>query len=201
MLVGFAAGIAVQVELLKPGIKFVNLSTWSQLVMLHALATPISLIVICLSTISLVRHRNTLGQWAIWLGFCTVPVLLGILMTVIAQPLGNTLTDTIYITTQRHAYGTAILLVALGGLSALSKIKLKTIPLKISFCFAFLITTSGVILTVMQARLSLIGMPRGYIDYPNEFALFQFYASVAAITCFCLSALYVILLWGHKIKK
>lgn len=107
----------------------------------------------------------------------------------------------IEVTANRHAYGTAVLLVALGGLSALQRVKFESLSLKISFGFALLITVSGVALVLLQAQLGLYGLPRRYIEYPIEFAPLQFYSSIAAITCFFLSAFYVILLWRHSNKK
>jgi len=178
-------------------------SFWPQLISLHAWATAISLVVICLSTISLIRHRSTLGHWAVWLGVCTVPALLGVSMHFMhATATANSyLADTVYLTAYHHAYGTAVLLVALGGLTALKKMKSGNFSLKISFVFALLITISGVVLTLQQAGLGLNGMPRRYIDYPHEFAQLQFYSSIAAIACFSLAAIYVIILWRHSDKK
>lgn len=204
LLVGLAAGIIGQIELLKPGILFMSPLLWSPILSLHAWATPVSLLVICLSTISLIRNKTTLGQWAVWLGFCTVPLVFGVLINEVlanAQPPKNFIADTVYLTANRHAYGTAALLVALGGLSALQKVRSKTLSLKISFGFAFLITSSGVALALLQAVLGLQGMPRRYLDYPHAFAQLQFYSSIVAIACFIMSAIYVILLWRHSDKK
>ncbi|MDB2439917.1 hypothetical protein N9W89_14485 [Hellea sp.] len=204
LLVGLACGLAGQVELLKPRVSFMSPSLWPKLLTLHIWATAISLVVIVLSTISLIRDRTALGQWAIWLGFGAVPLLFGILINLTlanVQSPQSALEDTVYLTANRHAYGTAALLVALGGLSALQQVKFKSLSLKVSFGFALLITGSGVALALLQALLGLNGFPRRYIDYPIQFAPFQFYSSVAAITCFFLSANYVILLWRHSNKK
>ncbi len=204
LLVGFACGLAGQVELIKPRVSFMSPSLWPQLLTMHVWATAISLVVICLSTVSLIRDRNTLGQWVIWLGFATVPLLFGVLINLMlasVQSLDSYITDTTLVTANRHAYGTAVLLVALGGLSALQSVKFESLSLKISFGFALLITASGVALAFLQLQLGSHGVPRQYIDYPIEFAPLQFYSSVAAITCFFLSGFYVILLWRHSNKK
>jgi len=201
MLIGFTTGIIAQVELMKPGISFMSEAFWLQLIDLHAWATTISLIAICMSTISIIRHRITLEQWAVWLGFSAVPVLFGLymhLMQINARVENNYLTDTTYLTACRHAYGTAGLLAALGGLSALKKMKFENLSLKTSFGFALLITTCGIALSILQASLGVFGMPRGYIDYPIGFAQLQFYSSVAAIACFSLSIIYLFLLWRHS---
>jgi len=204
LLVGLACGLAGQVELIKPRISFMSPTIWPQLLTLHIWATSISLVIICLSTISLIRDRKTFRQWGVWLGFGTVPLLLGALINLMlanVQSPDSALKDTVLITANRHAYGTAVLLVALGGLSALQRMKFESLSLKVSFSFALLITISGVLLVLLQASLGLNGVPRRYIDYPIQFAPLQFYSSVAAITCFCLSAFYVILLWQHSNKK
>ena len=204
LLVGLACGLAGQVELIKPRISFMNLSLWSRLLTLHVWATVISLVVICLSTISLIRDRTTLGQWAIWLGFGTVPFLFALFMNLIlinAQSPDSFLTGTYFVTANRHAYGTAVLLVTLGGLSAWQRVRFESLSLKISFVFALLIAGSGSALAFLQYQLGLLRMPRKYIDYPIEFAPFQFYSSVAAIVCFFLSAVYVMLLLWHSDKK
>jgi len=204
LFIGFASGIAGQVELMKPGISFMSPSLYSQSLALHAWATSISLLIICLSTISLILDRTTLGQWGIWLGFCAVPLLFGALINLtlanIASPK-SVLQDTFYLTANRHAYGTAGLLIALGGLSALQSVRFKRISRKISFAFALLIASSGLALSFYQTQLGLFGMPRGYVDYPIEFTQLQFYSSVAAIACFSLSVFYIIILWRHSDNK
>jgi len=196
----------MQVELLKPGILLINPSLWSSLLKLHIWLTSISLVTVFLCTISLIRHKTTLGQWAVWLGFSTVPIVFGVLiyLTLLRVQVDSALVDTVYLTAHRHAFGTALLLFALGGLSALTTIKFENLSLMISFAFALLITLSGIVLTVLQANLGLMGMPRRYADYPNVFAPLQFYSSIAAIACFSLSAAYVILLWrsaGNSLEK
>jgi len=204
LLVGLACGLAGQVELIKPRISFMSPSLWPPLLTLHVWGTAISLVVICLSTISLIRDKTTLGQWAIWLGFGTVPLLFGLLINLMltnVQSPDNYLTDTYLVTANRHAYGTAVLLVGLGGLSALQRVRFESLSLKLSFVFALLIAGSGVALTLLQAQLGLNGLPRRYMDYPSEFAPLQFYSSVAAIICLFLSAAYVILIWRHSDKK
>jgi len=204
LLIGFASGVAGQVELMTPGIAFMRPSLWTGILTLHMWATPISLAVICLSTISLIRDRTTFGQWAVWLGFCAVPLLFGALISLVlanAQSSQSLLGDTVYLTANRHAFGTAALLVALGGLSALQKVKSKNVSLRMSFGFALLITSSGVAMVFLQTLLGMQAMPRRYIDYPQAFAQFQFYASFAAIACFSFSAIYVILLWRCSDEK
>jgi len=204
LLIGLAAGLAGQIELMKPGISFMSPDLWIKILPLHVWATAISLILISLSTISLIRDKAALGQWAIWLGLGAVPLLFGLLINLMlsnVQSHDSYLTDTTFLTANRHAYGTAVLLVALGGLSALQKVKFKSLSLKFSFGFASSITFSGVAFVFLQVRLGLHGLPRRYIDYPIEFAPLQFYSSVAAIACFFLSAVYVILLWRHSDKK
>ena len=132
-----------------------------------------------------------------WLGFCLVPILLGALLQVMLKNAGtgSYLSDTLYVTAYRHTLGVAVLLVALGGLSAMNKMKQKTVSLSISIGFAVLITASGTALTILQASVGLNGIPRRYIDYPDEFAQLQFYSGIAAITCLALSAAYVVYLW------
>ena len=204
LLVGLACGLAGQIELIKPGIFFLSPLLWPRILTLHVWMTAISLVVIFFSTASLIRDRTTVGQWAIWLGFGTVPLLVGLLINLMltnVQSPNSALTDTYFATANRHAYGTAALLVALGGLSALQRVRSESLSLKISFVFALLITGSSVALALLQSQLGLHGFPRRYIDYPIEFAPFQFYSSVAAILCFFLSAVYVILLWRHSDKK
>jgi len=68
MLSGFAFGIIGQGELLRPGIAIISPELWIKILPLHVWLMAISLVIICLSTISLIRDRTTLGQWAIWLG-------------------------------------------------------------------------------------------------------------------------------------
>jgi len=204
LLLGFVCGFVGQAELMTPGVSFLSDSLWVQILPLHIWATAISLVVICLSTFSLILNRKTFGQWAIWFSFAAVPTLFGILINVVLANVDSPdsyLTDTYYITANRHAYGTAVLLVALGGLSALQRVRFESVPLKISFVFALLITSSGVALALLQAQLGLNGTPRRYIDYPVEFAPLQFYSSVAAMACFFLSAVYVILLWRYSNKR
>lgn len=204
LFIGLLCGLTGQVELMKPRVSFLSESLWPQLLTVHVWATAISLTVICLSTISLVRDKTTIGQWAIWLGFAIVPILFGVLINLVlanAQSPNNFLADTVYITANRHAFGTAGLLFALGGLSAFQTVNFERFPLKISFAFALLISGSGVALAVLQCILGLNGLPRRYIDYPVEFASFQFYSSIAAISCFLLSAVYIILLWRHSYKR
>jgi heme/copper-type cytochrome/quinol oxidase subunit 1 len=203
MLLGFAAGIATQLELLRPGVLFLDAHIWSQIVTLHVWATIISIVVICLITIPLIRHKKTLWQWIVWLGFSIFPLLYGFLVTLIFNnaPSDTLLEDTVFLTANRHAYGTAALLAALGGLSALQRVRLKNLSLKVSFAFALFITGSGVLLAIYQSQLGLFGMPRGYNDYPREFAQVQFYSSLAGIACLSLSTIYVILLWRCSDKK
>ena len=201
LLIGFGAGLAGQVELLKPGISFMSPERWSQILPLHVWATTISLVVICLSTISLIRNKTVLRLWAIWLGFAAIPFLSGALIHLLLANAGGPesyLSDSYFMTANRHAFGTAVLLVALGGLSALQQVMFKSVPLKISFVFALLITGSGVAAAYLQASLGLNGLPRGYIDYPAQFAPLHFYSGVAAIACIFLSASYVIFLWRQK---
>ena len=199
MLVGFAAGVTGQVELLKPGISFMSKSFWPKLLTLHVWATSISLVAICLSTISFIRYKTTFGQWGVWLGFGIVPFAIGALMYLVLaktrQPDG-VLLDTTYASAYRHAFGTLVLLIALGGLSAWKKTKAANLSLTVSFAFALSITITSVTLVILQARLGLMGMPREYIDYNPVFASFQFYSSIAAIACLSLSAGYVFrLMW------
>ena len=157
MFIGFAAGISMQIELLKPGISFLNQSIWPHLITLHIGATTISLLVICVSTIPFIRHKETLGLWGIWLGFSLVPILLGTLLQAVLKNAGtdSLLSETLYVTAIRHAVGIAVLLAALGGLSARAKMKSKTISLKFSFIFASVITVSGAALTILQASVGI----------------------------------------------
>jgi heme/copper-type cytochrome/quinol oxidase subunit 1 len=204
LFIGLLCGLTGQVELMKPRVSFLSESLWPQLLTVHVWATAISLTVICLSTISLVRDKTTIGQWSVWLGFAIVPILFGVLINLVlanAQSPNNFLVDTVYITANRHAFGTAGLLFALGGLSAFQTVNFERFPLKISFAFALLISGSGVALAFLQSIVGFNGMPRRYIDYPDAFAPFQFYSSISAIACFCLSVIYLILLWRHSYKK
>jgi len=204
MLFGFTTGIITQVELMKTGTSFMSQSVWSLLLFLHVWATTIALVAILLCTISFIRHRATFGQWAVWLGFCTVPVLFGILLHFIyisAQAEDSYLEHTTFLTAYRHAYGMTVLLAAIGGLSALKKMKCPNLSFKTSFGFAFLITTSGITMTALQAGLGLNGLPRRYIDYPYAFAHLQLYSSIAAIGCFSFSTIYIILLWRLSDEK
>lgn len=202
MLIGLASGIFVQVEHLQPGVQFMNASIWYKLVSLHAWTLSISLIAILLGTLSLVRNKTTLGLWAIWVGLSAVLLLFGgviHLTQMNAQP-DSALLDTVHTTAYLHAYGTAILMVALGGLSASKRVKLKTMSLKIPIIFGLLIAGSAVVYILLQAGLGLNGMPRRYIDYPQAFAPLQFYSSIAAIACLSLSVVYVIFLWQYSNK-
>lgn len=204
LFIGLACGLIGQVELMKPRVSFLSETLWPQLLALHIWATAISLLVICLSTISLIRDKTTIGQWAIWFGFALVPILFGVLINLVlanAQSPDNFLTDTVYVTANRHAFGTAGLLFALGGLSAFQRVEFEGLSLRVSFSFALLISGSGVALAFLQSIAGLNGMARRYIDYPDVFAPILFYSSIAAIACFVLSAVYIILLWRHSYKK
>jgi len=204
LLIGLICGLAGQVELIQPRVSFMRPSLWPHLLTLHIWATTISLVVICLSTFSLIRDRTTFGQWAIWLGLGILPFLLGVvinLMLTNVETSNRFLMDTVLVTSNRHAFGTAALMFALGGLSALQRVKFVGLSFKISFVFALLIAASGFILSLLQSRLGSYGLPRGYIEYPIEFAPLQFYSSVAAIACFILSVIYVIVLWQHSDDK
>ncbi|WP_026942900.1 heme-copper oxidase family protein [Hellea balneolensis] len=204
LFVGFASGLVGQVELMRPGISFISPELWTKILPVHVWAMIISTAVIVLSTISLIGDRTILGQWAIWLGFSTIALLCGALLNLAlsnVQSPDSFITDTYFITANRHAYGTALLLVALGGLSALQKVKFESLPLKTSFVFALLVTSTGIALAFLQSQLGLYGLPRQYIDYPNEFASLQLYSSIAAITCCLLSVVYIIILWHHSNKK
>lgn len=202
MFTGFAAGIILQIELLKPGISFLNQSIWPHLITLHIWASAISLLIICLSTLSFLRQKETWGLWSIWLGFSIVPILFGVLLQLMLKnsPPNNYLSDTLFTTAYRHAFGIAVLLAALGGLSAASKMKRKMISLTVAFGFAGLITAAGTILIVLQARVGTNGIARRYIDYPVEFAALQFNSGIAAIACLSLCAAYVVYLWRCPVK-
>jgi len=198
MLIGLTTGFLGQIELLNPGILFLSLDSWSTLLGIHAWVTSIALVVICLSTISIIAHRAAAARWAVWIGFAVIPFLVGVISSVMlknAKAPDSYLFDTVYTTASQHAYGVAALSVALGGLSALATVKSKTLPSKVSFVFALLIAGSGVILTILQVSLGLNGLPRRYLDYPQEFAQLQFYSGVAAIASLIFSAIYIILLW------
>ena len=199
LMLGLTAGTIIQIELLKPGILLLSeTAAYSYLLPAHIWLTSISLLVIFASTISLIRQGSTLGHWAVWLGGALFILILAgapLQLTLSRLPSDTYLADTYYLTASRHAYGIAFLLASLGGLTALIKIKVKTFPLKISFGFASLITLSGSALTILQAGLGQNGLPRRYIDYPEQFADPQFYSSVAAMACFGLSVIYIIMLW------
>ena len=167
MLIGFSAGIIAQVELLKPGISFLNRSIWPTLLTLHIWATSISLVAACLSTISFIRYRITFGQWGVWGGLAIVPFAMGALLYYLLknQPDGGFIMNSTYPTAVRHAFGTVVLLIALGGLSAWKKTRVANLSLKISFAFALLIMVTGVTLAFFQGRLGIMGMPQKAIDY------------------------------------
>lgn len=204
MFLGLAAAIATQLELMMPGVSFLNASIWSQMVTFHIWATILSIVVIGLMTLPLIRHKKTFGQWTVWLGFSIIPLLYGLLITLVidkAQSQPSFIADTLLLTASRHAYGTAALLATLGGLSALQKVRLKSISLKVSFLFAPLIAGSGTLFAISQTQLGVFGMPRRYNEYPQEFAQVQFYSSLTGIACLSLSAIYLILLWRCSDKK
>ena len=204
LLLGFICGLIGQVELMKPRVSFLTETIWPQLLFVHMWATSISIAVISLGTISLILDKRTLGQWAIWIGFAVIPFLFGLLINLVlanVQTANNYIIGTVYVTANRHAYSTTGLLIALGGLSALQSVNLERFPLKISFIFALLISGSGVTLAFLQSILGFNGMVRRYIDYPDAFASLQLYSSIAAISCFLLSTIYIVLLWRHSSKK
>lgn len=203
MLIGFAAGFIVQIELLKPRASFLSPRVWPKLMTLHAWATSISLVIICLSTVSFIQQRKTWRLWGIWLGFAVVPIVFGLLLILILRNSPNEsyyLSVSLFVTAYRHAFGIAILMAALGGLSAMNKMKLKRISLRVSAGFALLITLSGFVLTVLQASIGVSGIPKGYIEYPYALARVHFYSSLAAIMCLALSVAYLIYLWRCPIK-
>lgn len=202
MLMGFAFGIIAQAELLKPGVFFLNASLYAQLIAVHSWATSLSLVAICALTLTSIRHRTTLGQWGVWLGFSAIPLVLGgaFHLTVVNAGRDTFFSDTVYSTACFHAYGTVVLMVALGGLSAMKRLSLENMSTKLSFTFAPLIALLGGIYAFLQSILGLNGMPRRYVDYPDEFSPLQFFSSVTAIICLSLSIIYVILLWRHKSK-
>lgn len=202
-LVGFAAGVAGQIELITPGILFLDPSVWPLLLNVHIWATTISLITICLSTLPLVRHRILAGHFAIWMGPAVVPLLLGLVISLMlfnVQSSENYLADTTYLTASRHAYGTVGLMVSLGGLSAFYRMSHENFSLKFSFIFAPLIMISGTALASFQAVLGLSGFPRRYIDYPKEFAQLQFYSGISSLACLGLSIVFLIILWRYSKK-
>ena len=202
-LFGFAAGIAGQIELLKPRIVFMSGEAWLHLLPIHAWITSVSIAIICLSTIALIRDKTTRPQWVIWLGLAIIPLLYGLLLTYTFAKISSGdqfLIDTTFETARRHAYGSVALMIALGGLSAMQSTRLKTIPLGVSFCFAVLISLSATAMAGMQASLGVMGLPRAYIDYPIEFSSLQFYSGIAAIMCLSLSTMYVLLLWRYTRK-
>jgi len=206
LFIGLAAGFILQIELLKPGVSFLNDSVWPKLLTLHIWATPLSLLAICLSTMSFVRHKETWGLWGIWLGFCLVPIAFGVLLQFILSNSPNEsyyLSVSLFVTAYRHAFGIAILMAAFGGLSAVNKMKSKRVSRKISFGFALSITATGIALTTIQAGIGINGLPKGYIDYPYAFAPAQFLTGIAAMTCMGLSAAYLVYLWRcpSEVKK
>ena len=203
LLISFAIGMIVQLELLRPGIQFLNEAIWIQLLSLHRWLTPISIVIICLSTISLIRHKRTFGLWAIWLGFSLLPLLYGLLTQLILSNMAKDayFHDTVYLTANRHAYGMALLMVALAGLSAFKKMRQEKLSLITASIFAFLISVSAVIMAFCQAALGASGMPRQYADYPNEFAPLQFIASLSGMICLSLASIYVILMWRRPAKE
>ena len=202
MFAGFAAGIILQIELLKPGISFLDQSIWPHLITLHIGATALSLLIIGLSAISFIRQRETWGLWGIWLGLSIVPILIGALLHLMLKnlPTDNYLSDTLFTTAYLHAFGIAVLLAALGGLSAMNRMKRKIISFKVSFGFAGSIAVAGTILTVIQASAGLNGIARRYIDYPAEFAQLQLFSGISAIACLSLSIAYVVYLWRCPVK-
>jgi heme/copper-type cytochrome/quinol oxidase subunit 1 len=202
LLIGFASGIFMQIELLRPGVSFANEVIRPHLITLHIWAMGISLTLICMCTLPYIRRKETWGLWAIWLGCCGLPILIGALFQLMLRNAGpdSYLSDTYYATAIRHAFGVAALLAALGGLTAASKMKRKIISLGPISIFAVLISISGTVIAFLQANIGRIGMPRRYIDYPAEFAALQLASGIAAIACFGIAAAYLVYLWRRPSK-
>lgn len=203
LLLSLVIGTILQIEHLKSGGQILKGSMWSNLLPFHAWLTPLSIVIIVVSTLSFIRHKRTFGIWAIWLGFSLLPLLYGLLTQGLLSNLDKDafLHDTVYLTANRHAYGVVLLMVALGGLSAFKKMKQERLSLIMAIIFAFPISVSGVVMNIYQARLGFSGMPRRYYDYPDEFASLQFIASLSGMICFTLAAIYVVLMWRRSAKE
>jgi len=136
-------------------------------------------------------HKGTARHWIIWGVAAALPLLNGMVLQLMLSNAGaeGYLHDTVYITANRHAYG------VLGGISAWQTGKGKSVPWKITIPIAVLISVSALVFILLQASLGLNGMPRRYVDYPQAFALLQFYASLAVVICLGLASLYLVLLW------
>lgn len=203
LFVGLAAGLIGQIELMQPGILFLSEAAYLRLVQAHFLATPLSLGIICLVTLPMVGRKGTGRYWIVWGAAAFLPLFIGLVIQLMLSHAGADayLHDTVYKTANRHAYGVAGLCFALGGLSAWQKMKGKSVPFKIAIPTATLISLSAVLLIIAQAGLGLSGMPRRYIDYPQEFAQSQFFVSLAAIICLSLAGLYLVLLWRRPDER
>jgi heme/copper-type cytochrome/quinol oxidase subunit 1 len=188
---------------MKPGVWFLSEASWLFLLPIHVWATTLALLILVLSTLSHLGEKSTIGHWGIWIGASCAPLLVGgiIHVTLLNSGPESYLSDTIYRTAYQHAYGTTALLIGLGGLSAHHKVKTGHLPFKFSLGFALPMGAAGLALTFSQAVSGLSGMPRRYIDYPQEFAPLQFLSSVVAILCSALAAVYIVLLWRLSKRK
>ena len=203
LFIGLAAGLIGQIELMWSGILFLSEAAYLRLVQVHFWVTPLSLGTICLVTLPMVRRKGTRRHWIVWGLAATIPLLSGLviqLMLLNVHPDAY-LHDTVYATAIRHAYGNVGLCFALGGISAWLTEKGKSLPWKVTIPIAVLISVSALMFILLQASLGLNGMPRRYVDYPQPFALLQFYASLAAIICLSLAGLYLVLLWRRPDER
>lgn len=203
LFIGLVAGLIGQIELMHPGILFLSEAAYLHIVRIHVWATSISLVIICLFTLPLVGRKGTGRFWIIWGVAGVLPLLIGLVINLMLFSAGADayLHDTVYATANRHAYGLVALCFALGGISAWQTGKGKSVPLKVTIPIVILISVSALVFILLQASLGLSGMPRRYVDYPEAFALSQFYASLAAIICLGLAGLYLVLLWRRPDER
>ena len=197
LFIGLSAGLLGQIELMRPGILFLSETAYLRLVQAHLWTTTLSLGIICLVTLPMVGRKGTVRYWILWGLAAATPLLNGLVIHLMLSTLDANayLHDTVYTTANRHAYGIVGLCVALGGISVWQTGKGKSVPLKFAIPIAVSLSISAFVFIIFQASLGLNGMPRRYVDYPEAFALLQFYASLSAITCLSLAGLYLVLLW------
>jgi heme/copper-type cytochrome/quinol oxidase subunit 1 len=203
LFIGLSAGLLGQIELMRPGILFLSETAYLRLVQAHLWLTPLALGIICLVTLPMVGRKGTVRYWILWGLAAATPLLNGLVIHLMLSTLDANayLHDTVYTTANRHAYGIVGLCVALGGISVWQTGKGKSVPLKFAIPIAVSLSISAFVFIIFQASLGLNGMPRRYVDYPEAFALLQFYASLSAITCLSLAGLYLVLLWRRPDER
>lgn len=120
------------------------------------------------------RSRRASGPWLVFaLVLGGLAVWAGLL-----QSRGGA-ADTYLQTAFWHGVGGMAALLALGLLTVVARAHHKRLDARISAILAGLIALLWSIMVIQQVRLGLLGVPRGYLDYPGEFSLFQARASLA----------------------